>query len=251
MTIHIGTVPYCNAFPLVYHLPEVLPQAVVSEWVPSAMRKQLVEGRLDLALMPVAELSKVPQGKIVSNCCIACNGAVRSVLLVSRKPIEQIQTISLDSASRSSVKVCEVLLRRFYNLEPEKHSLETGVNPNDCFTDAFVIIGDRALAYRPNALWNYRYDIGELWKLMTGLPLIFAAWVGCTPRAWNPALASALETARDWGLQQLDTILDTKKQQGVALPLAREQILDYYRQAVVYRIGEEENAGLQCFLSLV
>ena len=250
MTIQVGTVPYCNAFPLIHYLPEYLPDVSLSEWFPSAMRRQLVEGKIDLALMPVAELLSLPQCKIVSNCCIACNGAVRSVLLFSRKPIEQIQSISLDTASRSSVMICEVLLRHFYGLRPEKRRLETNQNPDVCRTDAFLIIGDRALAYRPSDCWTYCYDIGELWKEKTGLPLVFAAWIGFSPLVLEPSVTLALESSRDRGLREIESVLDAKERQGVSLPLGREQVLDYYRRAVVYTMGEEEHAGLQCFLRL-
>ena len=250
MTLQIATVPYCNAFPLIHYLPEYLPGVLISEWLPSEMRQQFVERKLDLALLPVAELLFLPEGKIVSNCSIACNGTVRSVLLYSRKPIEQIQTVALHTASRSSITICELIFRHFYGIQPEKHRLEHKQNPNDCRTDAFVIIGDPALAYRPSKHWRYRYDLGELWKEHTGLPLVFAAWVGCSPLADDASLVAALESSRDRGLQQLESILDTKEQQGVALPLARNEILDYYRQAVVYTMGEEERAGLQYFFDL-
>ncbi|MCL2709652.1 MAG: menaquinone biosynthesis protein [Planctomycetaceae bacterium] len=250
MTLHIGTVPYCNAFPLIHYLPDYLPGAIITEWLPSTMRQQLAEGKLDLALMPVAELLALPQGKIISNCSIACNGAVRSVLLFSRKPIEQIRSIALDTASRSSVMICELLLRHFYGIQPEKHRLEGNQNPDDCRVDAFLIIGDRALACQPASSWTYRYDIGELWKAKTGLPLVFAAWVGCSPQVDEPAIALALEAARDRGVLHLEEILEAKEQQGIALPLSRAEILDYYRHAVVYTTGDAEQAGLRRFFEL-
>jgi len=214
------------------------------------MRQQLADQKLDLALMPVAELMFLPQGKIISNCCIACDGEVRSVLLVSRKPIEQIRTIALDTASRSSVTICELILRHFYEIQPEKHRLEGNQNPDDCRTDAFVIIGDRALAYQPSERWNYRYDLGELWKEKTGLPLVFAAWIGCSSQVEDSAVATALESSRNRGLQQLESILDMKERQGVALPQDRAKILDYYRRAIIYTMGESEYAGLQRFFDL-
>ena len=250
MTLNIGTVPYCNAFPLVHYLSECLPGAVITEWTPSAMRQQLAEQKLDLAMMPVVELMALPKSKIVSNCCIACNGEIRSVLLFSRKPLEQIRTIALDTASRSSVMTCELIFHHFYGIQPEKHRLETNQNPNDCQTDAFLVIGDRALACQPSDGWAYRYDIGELWKSTSGLPLVFAAWIGCSPLVEEPAIALALQASRDRGLQNLEAILDTKERHGIALPLGRDLILDYYRQAVVYTLGEPERAGLQYFFDL-
>jgi predicted solute-binding protein len=103
------------------------------------------------------------------------------------------------------------------------------------------------LAYQPCKGWEYRYDIGELWKAKTGLPLVLAAWIGTSAYS---SIVSALEAARDRGVQNLEAILDAKDRQGIVLPLVREQILDYYRQAIVYTMGEEEHAGLQCFFDL-
>jgi chorismate dehydratase len=250
MTLQIGTVPYCNAFPLIHYVPEYLPGAVITEWLPSTMRQQLIDRKLDLAMMPVAELMRLPHGQIISNCSIACNGEIRSVLMFSRKPIEQIRTISLDVASRSSVMICELILRHFYGIQPGKQRLETNQNPDDCQTDAFLVIGDRALAYQPADCWAYRYDMGELWKAKTGLPLVFAAWIGCSAKVEEPSIVAALEAARDRGLQHLEDVLDAKQRQGIILPLGREKILDYYRRAVVYTMGEPECAGLQYFFEL-
>ena len=250
MTIQIGTVPYCNAYPLIHYLPDYLPDIAITEWFPSTMRQQFAEQKLDLALMPVAELLTLPNGKIISNCCIACNGTVRSVLLFSRKPIEKIQTIAMDTASRSSVMICELLLQHFYGVQPKQHRLETNQNPDECQMDAFLIIGDRALACQPSDSWAFRYDVGALWKEQTGLPLVFAAWISHSPQVDEPSVTLALESSRDQGLLHLETILHAKEQQGVELPLGRHQILDYYRQAIIYTMGESERAGLQRFFDL-
>jgi len=142
--------------------------------------------------------------------------------------------------------ICELLLRHFYGIQPEKHRLEADQHPDDCRTDAFLIIGDRALAYQPAECWAYRYDIGELWRSQTDLPLVFAAWVGNSPKVKEPAIALALEAARDRGLLHLEAILDAK----TTLPLGREAILDYYRQAIVYTMEEPEQAGLRRFFEL-
>ena len=248
MSLRIATVPYCNAIPLVHCLPECLPGVAVSEWYPSAMKQQLAEGAIDLALMPVAELFTLPKADIVSNCCIACNGPVQSVLLFSRTPIEQICSIALDTASRSSAMICEMLLRNFYGIQPEKHCLEMEQQPGDCRTDAFLLIGDRALVFRPSEDWIYRYDIGELWKAKTGLPLVFAAWIGRdTLKDEEPHIVSALEESRDRGVRNIESILDIKERQGIVLPMNRKQMLDYYRHSILYTLGESERAGLQYF----
>lgn len=246
--LRIGTVPYCNAWPLVHYLPDELPGAMLSEWFPADMRLRLMAHHLDLALMPVAELMNLPYGKIAGDCCIACRGAVRSVLLMSRKPLEKIETISLDTASRSSITVCELMLRRFYNLRPTRYKLSPDKPLDDCKTDAFVVIGDRALAYTPSDRWEYRYDIGELWQRKTGLPFVFAAWIGCSDRVWErPGLFRGLRISRERGLENLDRVLEEKSRQGVRFPVERDAVKSYLSEAVVYRLGPEEQLGLQEF----
>jgi len=249
--LRLGTVPYCNAWPLTHFLTRELPGAIVSEWVPSAMRLRLMAHHLDLALMPVADLMHLPYGKIVSDCCIGCRGAVWSVRLVSTVPIGRIKTISLDTASRSSVTLCEVMLRHFFGVSPEKYKLSSTKPLDSCMTDAMVIIGDRALAYEPADRWKYRVDLGELWKEKTGLPFVFAAWVACSPRAWDRSgLVHALQTVRDYGVASIDSILNAKEEAGIAFPVSREHLVAYFSVAVHYTIGDEERQAIQAFFDL-
>ncbi|MDR0521764.1 MAG: menaquinone biosynthesis protein [Planctomycetaceae bacterium] len=252
--LRIASVPYCNTLPLIYYLPEYLPKASLTAALPSALRRQFENDTVDLALMPVAELPFLPQCRIVSNCCIACNGAVRSVLLFSKKPIEQIQTLALDTASRSSVTLCELIFRHFYRKEPVKQPLLPDQNLNECSADAFVVIGDRALAHQASAEWSYGCDLGEWWKDKTGLPMVFAAWIGTEPVCSSENVSemiAALESARDRGLQNLEPVLDGTIRNGkTPLPQNREAMLDYYRRAVVYTMGDAEREGLRLYFDL-
>ncbi|MDR0871113.1 MAG: menaquinone biosynthesis protein [Planctomycetaceae bacterium] len=250
---NIGTVPYCNALPLIHYLPETLPGVNLSEWFPSAMRLRLQTHLLDIALLPVAELMHLPGGRIISDCSIACNGTVRSVLLVSQKPLEQIQTLSLDTASRSSITIAQIILQHFYNLKPKLYKLDAGKPLNGCGSDAFVVIGDPALAYKPSKYWTC-FDLGGLWREKTGLPLVFAAWIGCTESGkiraetladWRNA-AAALRTARDRGLENIETILGSKTD----FPCSRQEMYEYFTQNIVYTLGTEERKGLQMFFDL-
>ncbi|GHT15573.1 hypothetical protein FACS1894170_13110 [Planctomycetales bacterium] len=246
----LGTVPYCNAFPLTHFIPELLPNAELSVWYPSEMRQELIAGRLDAVLMPVVELLQLPEAIIISNCAIACKGAVQSVRLMSRKPVEKIETLALDTASRSSVTICRVLLWHFYGISPPLTSLPLDVPLDSCRSDAFVVIGDRALGYQPSPQWQYQYDIGAFWEEKTGLPLVFAAWIGLKPLCENTGLITALEAARDKGLSQLETVIAEKQRAGAIFPVPSVAILDYYRNAIVYAIGESERSGLKLFLKL-
>ncbi len=247
----IGTVPYCNAWPLVHFLIAELPGALVSEWVPSSMRLRLMAHHLDLALMPVAELMNIPSGKIVSRCCIACRGTVRSVRIISKKPLDKIDTIALDTASRSSITLCDLILRHFFDRRPTRYRLSAKQPLDLCTSDAMVVIGDRALAYQPSDQWEHRYDLGELWLEKTGLPFVFAAWIGCSERIWqSDEIPRALEASRDRGLRQLELLLDEKERNGVPFPVSRNEVASYRNEASAYRLGAQERLGLQSFFDL-
>ena len=249
MPLQVGTVPYCNAWPLVHYLPSRLSGMLLSEWFPSEMRLRLMAHHLDLALMPVAELMNLPYGKIVGNGCIACRGPVQSVRLISKKPIEKIKTISLDTASRSSITICELLLRHFYDLRPTRYKLSADKPLDDCQTDAFVVIGDRALAFNPSARWEHCFDLGELWLEKTGLPLVFAAWIACTDRAYGSAeIIHALQEARDHGTANIPQILAERDPK--TFPVSRDEVFTYLNDSIVYQLGDEEMRGLQSFFDL-
>lgn len=249
--LRIGTVPYCNAWPLVHNIADELPGTIVSEWIPSSMRLRLMAHHLDLSLMPVAELMNLPYGKIIGNCCIACHGEVKSVRILSTKPLGRVETISLDTASRSSITACELILRHFFNVKPVRYRLEADRSPERCKTDAFLVIGDRALALRPSDRWEYRYDLGSLWMEKTGLPFVFAAWIGCSNRAWDDAsLPRSLGVARDRALENIDRLLDEKENAAVPFPVSRSELRSYLTDSIVYRLGEEEKRGLQTFFDL-
>ena len=249
--LRLGTVPYCNAWPLTHYLARELPGSLVSEWLPSAMRLRLMAHHLDLALMPIAELMNLPHGKIVSDCCIGCRGAVWSVRLVSTVPLSRIKTISLDTSSRSSVTLCELMLRHFFDVSPEKFKLNVSKPLNRCKTDALVVIGDRALTFAPDDRWEHRVDLGELWKEKTGLPFVFAAWISCSPRVWNrPGLVDGLQSARNRGVASVDSILDEKEADGVSFPVPRERTRMYLSQAVHYTIDVQERQAIQSFFDL-
>lgn len=249
--LRIGTVPYCNAWPLVHFLPNELPGSIISKWIPSTMRLRLMAHHLDLALMPVAELMNLPYGKIVGDCCIACRGPVQSVRLISKKSIEKIETLALDTASRSSITMCDLILRHFYDLKPTRYKLNLKESLDSCKFDAFVVIGDRALSYQPSDIWEYRYDLGELWYQKTGLPFVFAAWIACTDRIWRePTTLKAFGQSRNRGLEQIDTILDEQQRSGIEFPVSRSEMKDYFTESIIYRLGEEEKLGIQSFFDL-
>ncbi|MGL6197041.1 MAG: menaquinone biosynthetic enzyme MqnA/MqnD family protein [Thermoguttaceae bacterium] len=270
--LRIGTVPFYNALPLTWSLPENLREAgfevEITEWIPSTMRDGLLSGKLDLALMPVAELANVKifdttwandtgcEFEILGNACVGCRGKVESVLLISRVEIPEIKTLALDVASKSSVSLSRVMLKRFYSLEPKLTPLPLGSKLDTCEADAFVVIGDRALAYKNTGVWKYRYDLGELWLKKTGLPFVFAAWITVKNRFEDSEirnkLTAAIDTARDIGVKNISRITAEKAKRvelnGSQLLVDTATLERYLANSIRFFLGDEERKGLNMFL---
>lgn len=247
--LQIGTVPFCNAWPLTKFLPEMLPGCNIVPLLPSQMQFRLITHHLDMVMMPIVELMSMPNGLILGNTCIACLGAVESVLLMSKKPIKKIETVSLDVASRCSVTLADVLFRAFCKTKPEKYKLETDADLENVPSDAFVVIGDRALSFEPSEKWEYRYDLGELWYDATGLPFVFAAWIASAGPDWKAnGVIEAVQKARDKGVASIDTIL---KENTDRLPVdSLHMMYDYFTIAIHYTLGEDEIVSMNTFLDL-
>ncbi len=252
--LKIATVPFYNAWPLTQYLEEELPGSSLSSWYPSAMRRGLLSGEIDLALMPVAELAATPDAVVYGNACIGARGEVKSVLLFSRVPLPEIRRIALDAASRTSVTLSAAMLREFHGITPEKVPLDLDADLNRCDADAMVVIGDRALAFQEDAnVWKIRIDLGTWWIQTTGLPFVFAAWIGLKSlESRREFLAKGLNTARDRGLADIDRIivekLETARQTASPLLVGEAALSDYFHNAIHYTLGPEERQGLELFV---
>ena len=129
-------------------------------------------------------LKKIPNAKIISDYCIAADGEVASVLLISNVPLKEIQTVIMDHESRTSVLLAKVLAHFYWEIKPhwlDEKNIEQQ-NPllwgGQDEASAAVVIGDRALSLRNN--YPFQYDLGDEWKKFTGLPFVFACWVANT-----------------------------------------------------------------------
>lgn len=207
--------------------------------------QQVEEGKIEVGLVPVAEIAR-QHLEIVPGVCISCFGAVRSILLFSRVPLEQIRTLAADASSRTSVQLARVILRERYGAEPHitPHSPDLGAML--CEADAALLIGDSALLLDPEESLYECLDLGREWFELTGLPMVFAAWAG---KAGLPlSTLSQLTTASyRFGKDHLPEIVDAEyKRRGITRQLAGQYLSHYIR----YEFGEQEWTGLDAFLEL-
>jgi chorismate dehydratase len=238
----VGAVSYLNTKPLVYGLADRCPWVELVFDLPSRLADRLADGELDVALIPSIELLREPGYSIVSDACIGCCGAVLSVKLFSRVPLERLQTLALDEGSRTSVALVRILLKRRFALEPRITGLPIGMEPAACDADAILVIGDRAI-HGPPGEYAVVWDLGTEWLRWTGLPFVFAMWVA-RPGVPHAALAEALCAARDRGLAALPRIVAAA---ASPLGLESDECLVYLRDRLHFHLGPDEVRGLELF----
>ena len=240
----IGAVSYLNTRPLLLGIEQesFLKSIDLVKSYPANIAQDLLSGKIDIGLVPVAILPQLSDPHIVSNYVIGANGAVASVALFSEVPIDEIKSIYLDYQSRTSVQLLKILLSQFWKKEVEFISATEGYIAQISGTTAGVVIGDRAL--ENISKFPYVYDLSLAWKQHTGLPFVFAAWVANQP---IPAsFMSAFDTANRYGLANLDEV--------IALIPAEEQVYDlhkYYTENISYIYDEEKKQGLAVFLNFI
>ena len=237
----IGAVSYLNTRPLLLgmeHTPFKDRIELIKSY-PAKIAQELLDGTIDIGLVPVAIMPLLTNPQIVSKYVIGTEGEVASVALFSQVPMEQIERVYLDYQSRTSVALAKVLLTHYWNKNVEFIAATEGYIDQISGTTAGVIIGDRALASLDQ--FDHIYDLGLTWKQHTGLPFVFAAWVANKP---IPAdFIEAFDVANGYGLTHLDEV--------IALIPASEQVYDlhkYYTQNISYELTQEKRKGLDKFL---
>lgn len=207
---------------------------------PSILAKQLQEGVIDVALLPVAAISTVPGARIVSDYGIAADGEVASVAIYSQVPVEQVEKVYLDYQSRTSVMLARLLLRDYWKKEVVFE--QAPENYIDLIKDnvAGVIIGDRALQHL--AGFKYVYDLSSAWKSYTGLPFVFAAWVA--NKDLPESFIQQFNQANAAGLNYIDTVV-------AAHPYPYYDLKKYYSENIHYLLDDEKKKGLQKFRELI
>jgi chorismate dehydratase len=240
--LRLGAVSYLNTKPLVYGLDAHPDLFQVRFDVPSKCATLLHDGAVDLGLIPAIEYL-VDDYRIVPGVSIASDGDVATVALFTRMPIGAVKTIALDVSSRTSVALTQVLCREHWRIAPTFTPAAPGLEAMLSHADAALLIGDPAFEIDPVRRGVTKIDLGAEWKSMTGLPFVYAMWVG-RPDATTPAQCHALQAARDAGLAHLAEI--ARSVSGGNADVERRSLV-YLRDNLKYGLGEREQAGLERF----
>ena len=243
--MRIGAVSYLNTKPLVYGLDAYPDQFDVRFDVPAKCAELLHQGKVDLGLIPAIEYLRGDYS-IVPGVAIASDGDVATVAIFTRKPINQVATLALDLSSRTSVALTRVLCAKRWGIAPKFTPSEPDLEAMLRKADAALVIGDPAFDIDPVKQNVTKIDLGAEWKALTGLPFVYAAWVG-RPGAASPAQCRALREARERGVENLPAIA---RQASGGDPAFEQRALAYLRDNLRFDLGAAEQAGLRKFHEL-
>ena len=241
--IRVGSVNYLNTKPLEYGLkrPPVSEMIELIEDYPARVADLLMNNEIDLGLIPVAAISKIPDYKIVGDYCIGTEGEVASVCLFSEVPVEKIQKVYLDYQSRSSVALLKWLMKEYWGSNAELiEAKDENFRKEIKCTTAGLVIGDRALEQRK--ISTFIYDLGLEWKKITGLPFVFAAWI--STRDLPKEFITIFNESNALGLNHLDEII-------AANPFDLYDLKKYYTLHISYRLDEKKREAMKKFLELI
>ncbi len=191
----IAAVSYLNTIPFIYgieHGGNLTAELMLLP--PNQCTQKYLDAEVDIALLPSVVVPTLTDAEIVTDFCIGAEGEVRSVVIVSDDPIEEVTTIYLDTHSQTSVQLAGYLAQNYWNIVPEWRVLEDYDHlnhPKD--GEAFLLIGDKVFEHEGE--FEYSYDLAEAWVDATALPFAFAVWVARkgTPVETIEALNAALE----------------------------------------------------------
>ena len=243
--MRVCAVSYLNTTPLVWGMLHGAQRGLfdLEFRIPAECADRLKSGAADIGIVPSFELTRMDL-EFIPGAGIACHGAVRSILLVSRRPAEEIRTLAVDASSRTSVRLAQVILERKFGVSPAMVAYPPDLEAMLEAADAALIIGDPALRLEPERLPHYVYDLGQEWVEMTDLPMVFAVWAG-RPGVTDAGVAAAFRASCRFGLERMEEIIEAEAAaRGFAPELARE----YLTRHIVHELGERDYQGMELFL---
>jgi chorismate dehydratase len=246
--LRIAAISFLNTAPLMWDFDhgELRQRFTIHYTVPAACAQELRAGVADIGIIPVIAYQTIPDLVVIPGVSIAAKGPVRSILLVSKVPIEQIKTVAADSSSRTSVALCRVLFRKWMGGQRHFTAMEPKLDTMLQDADAALIIGDPALAVdRTKYLC---YDLAEEWQKHTGKPFVFAFWAvrkaALEGRKDYPDLAELFQRSRDHGCKNVPALA---QEWAHRVGISEEAVRSYLGESIHYDLDAEKLDGMRLF----
>jgi chorismate dehydratase len=269
--LRISIVQYLNTAPLVWGFTNGPLRGKYDLFftVPSQCAEQLRTGQADVAIIPAIEYQRIDDLVILPDMAIASKKQVRSLLIIAKKPIEQVKSIALDRSSRSTQTLTRILCAERWKIAPQFFEVPPDLAAMLNQADAALLIGDPALRVAlgiekeswpgtegqticqsatlgiTSAEVLYVYDVVGEWRNLTGLPAVLAVWAAKRDIA-TPEVAADFLASRDFGLSR---ILEISFDAARELELPQRALESYLRQNIDFSLDEENRRGLELYFA--
>jgi len=265
--LRISIVEYLNTAPLVWGFTNgpLRGKYELSFTVPSQCAEDLRAGRADVAIIPAIEYQRISGLTILPDMAIASKNQVRSLLIISKKPIEQVKTFALDRSSRSTQALTRILCAEKWRIAPQFFEALPDLSEMLQQADAALLIGDPALRVSvgiekdswpgaagqticqaatlgmTNSELIYIYDVVGEWRAMTGLPAVLAVWA-CRRELATVEVTADFIASRDFGLSRIGEI---SYEASHDLELPQRTLESYLRNNIDFSLDSENRLGLE------
>jgi chorismate dehydratase len=239
--LRVGIVNYLNSKPLAWgflkghHADLFAP----SNHPPALVARLLAQGNLDVGLVPSIEVQRIPGLRVLPDLCVAATGEVKSVLLVSRVPVNRIRKVALDQNSRTSVALLRILFAERFRVSPEYLPQRPEVARLLADAEAALVIGDAA--FQIDREKYLVLDLAAEWRALTGMPFVFSVWAA-RPEVDLPDLAFYFKSSLRYGISSLDTLV---REAAAELGLDTADVLAHLTENMSYFLRQEETAALE------
>jgi len=248
--LRISAISYLNTAPLMWDFEhdEAGRLFDISYTLPSSCARALAAGNADIGIIPAAAYTEIPDLQILPNVAIASRRDVRSILLVSRGPIEKVRTVALDTSSLTSVALTKVLFEKWLGRGRTFFPMAPDVEKMLAEHDAALVIGDPAL--KADRSRYVTLDLAQEWIRYTGKPFVFAFWAvrGAALGEAGPSLdlAAIFRDSRDHGLES-SSLNQIAREWSPRLSLSEADIRAYLTSNIHYQLDTGCLEGLQLF----
>ncbi|HTZ47348.1 MAG TPA: menaquinone biosynthesis protein [Verrucomicrobiae bacterium] len=270
-SLRISIVQYLNTAPLVRgftHGP-LQGKYQLSFTVPSQCAEALRSGQVDIAIIPAIELQRIDNLVVLPKLSIASKKSVRSLLLVSKKPIHDVRRIALDRSSRSTQALVRILCAKRWHISPEFFESEPNLAAMLEQADAALLIGDPALRLAINSEASvqrdaanelifpaeiaglqsssplFLYDVVEKWRALSSFPAVLAIWAA-RASVVTPEIVRDFQESLAFGLQHIQEISAESSRE---LNLPAHKIARYLTDNIDYTLDRENLQGLDRYFS--
>ncbi|WP_053644870.1 MULTISPECIES: menaquinone biosynthetic enzyme MqnA/MqnD family protein [unclassified Streptomyces] len=252
----VGHIQFLNCLPLYWGLARTgtLLDLELTKDTPEKLSERLVRGDLDIGPVTLVEYLRNADDLVaLPDIAVGCDGPVMSCVIVSQRPLEELDgaRVALGSTSRTSVRLAQLLLAERYGVAPDYYTCPPDLGLMMQEADAAVLIGDAALRaslHDAPRLGLQVHDLGLMWKEWTGLPFVFAVWaVRKDYLAREPETVHEVHRAflssRDLSLEEVAKVAE----QAARWEAFDAELLERYFRTLDFRFGPEQLAGAREF----